>query len=73
MRITDADGMVSSFAYNGGDFIRALTTPYGTWHFSAGQIGTRRWLNLTDPDGHTSRVEFRHRAPGIPFSAPVVP
>ncbi|HET7307192.1 MAG TPA: RHS repeat-associated core domain-containing protein [Gammaproteobacteria bacterium] len=71
--ITDVIGMESQFTYDNGTFIRAMTTPYGTTHFASGQSGTTRWLEITDPDGHTERVEYRHSAPGIPFSASPVP
>lgn len=71
--ITDAIGMHSSFTYDSGTFITAMTTPYGTTQFAGGQSGTERWLEVTDPKGQKERVEFRHNAPGIPFSASPVP
>jgi RHS repeat-associated protein len=75
IRITDVIGMESSFAYGQGDFVDALTTPYGTTRFTFGQAGTQRWLEAEDPLGARERVEFRHQAPGISGSEPaaVVP
>ncbi|MHB8921606.1 MAG: RHS repeat protein, partial [Halothiobacillus sp.] len=71
--ITDVLGMQSQFTYNSGTFITALTTPYGTTQFASGDSGTERWLEITDPEGRKERVEFRHNAPGIPFSDYPVP
>ncbi|WP_097459093.1 RHS repeat-associated core domain-containing protein [Mangrovitalea sediminis] len=71
--ITDTIGMQSHLAYNSGTFITALTTPYGTTQFSAGQSGTDRWLTITDPKGNEEKVEYRHNAPGMPFSVSPVP
>jgi YD repeat-containing protein len=75
IRITDVIGMESSFAYGQGDFVNALTTPYGTTRFTFGQAGTQRWLEAEDPLGARERLEFRHQAPGIAGSEPgaVVP
>ncbi|TBW48869.1 hypothetical protein EZI54_20690 [Marinobacter halodurans] len=70
--ITDAVGMTSSFVYD-GTFIEKMVTPYGETRFSSGQSGTRRWLVVTDPEGHKERVEYRHSASGIPFSESKVP
>ncbi|MFC5582168.1 RHS repeat-associated core domain-containing protein [Rhodanobacter terrae] len=71
--ITDAIGMTSSVAYDGGTSITALTTPYGTSHFVTGQSGVQRWINITDADGNTSRMEFNELVPGVPFSESQVP
>lgn len=71
--ITDEIGLRSQFSYDSGTFITAMTTPYGTTSFSYGENGRQRWLNITDPKGQTERYEFRHDAPGIPFSLSVVP
>lgn len=71
--ITDAIGMRSEFAYDAGTFINAMTTPYGTTNFAYGASGSTRWIEITDPLGETERVEFRHGAPGIPFSDSPVP
>jgi RHS repeat-associated protein len=74
--ITDAIGITSQFTYDNGDFISALTTPYGTTRFTFGDLttnaslGSTRFLNITDALGHVSRVEFRQFAPGIPFADP---
>ncbi len=58
-----ADGGAPGDAY----FINALTTPYGVSSFSGGQdFSTEsRWLELTDPDGNTERVEYMPSATGI--------
>ena len=71
--ITDAVGMKSSFSYDAGTFINAMTTPYGTTQFAYGENGVQRWINITDPLGQTERVEYRHEAPGIPYSESQVP
>lgn len=66
--ITDVIGLTSSFHYNSSSLIDSMTTPYGTTTFVFGESGSTRWLNATDPLGHTERVEYRHQAPGIPYS-----
>ncbi|MHA6844620.1 RHS repeat-associated core domain-containing protein [Ralstonia syzygii] len=71
--ITDAIGMKSSFSYDAGTFINALTTPYGTTQFAYGENGTQRWINITNPQGQTERVEYAHAAPGISFTENQVP
>ncbi|MDA3877683.1 MAG: hypothetical protein PF483_11420, partial [Halothiobacillus sp.] len=71
--IADVLGMHSQFTYDSGTFITAMTTPYGTTQFAGGESGTERWLEITDPKGQKERVEFRHNAPGIPFSDSPVP
>lgn len=72
--ITDAVGMSSSVAYTGSsNSIEALTTPYGTTQFVTGQAGMQRWINITDPNGNTSRMEFANAVSGIPFSESQVP
>lgn len=71
--ITDVLGLQSKFTYGSGTFVSAMTTPYGTTQFAAGQSGTERWLNITDPQGNVERIEYRHGAPGIPFSVNPVP
>ena len=74
--ITDSLGIVSKFSYGPSDFISKLETPYGTTTFSYGDastdasLGTARVVNATDALGRTSRVEFRHAAPGISASTP---
>jgi RHS repeat-associated protein len=58
-KITDVIGITSSFTYGPGDFMTALTTPYGTTTFAMGEIGlNKRWLEATDPLGGQERVEF---------------
>jgi hypothetical protein len=45
-----------------------LTTPYGTTQFVYGDNGNQRYLQATDPLGHTERLEFVQRVASIPFS-----
>lgn len=72
--ITDMIGIQSQFTYlPESDSIDSLTTPYGTTHFVAGENGTNRWIEMTDPLGGKERVEYRDQAPGIGSSDPVVP
>lgn len=71
--VTDAIGMASGFGYDSGSTITALNTPYGTTLFAYGEDGYHYWLNTTDVRGNTSRYEFVHDAPGIPFSETEVP
>jgi RHS repeat-associated protein len=68
--ITDVIGIRSRFTYGGGDFIDTLTTPYGTSRFRSGESGVVRWLEMSDPEGATERIEFRNQTPGIPFTDP---
>jgi len=76
---TDTLGISSQFTYAAGDFIRAMTTPYGTTTFAYGDastdpnLGVTRWLTATDPSGRTSRVESTPLAPGVPTSESVTP
>jgi len=64
--ITDAVGNISQFTYDSGDFITAMTTPYGTTQFvastvndpSAGAGDRIRSLEITYPDGSKERVEY---------------
>ena len=77
--ITDMLGLTSSFVYGAGNFVNALTTPYGTTTFNFADrstnpsLGTTRILTATDPLGNTSRVEFNQAAPGIAAIEPVTP
>ena len=69
VRITDVIGMSSEFQYglnnvgtlNTYDFVRSMTTPYGTTIFQTGKgpynTTTNRWVQATDPLGGTERVE----------------
>ncbi|MGI0149421.1 MAG: hypothetical protein ACREDF_07820, partial [Thermoplasmata archaeon] len=62
IRVTDVLGMSSEFDYGASaDFIRSLTTPYGTTTFRTG-IGpnttTDRWVEATDPLGGTERAHY---------------
>ena len=68
--ITDVAGLISQFTYDSGDFITAMTTPYGTTTFAASTIGDPgpptdpgppgriRSLEITYPDGSKERVEY---------------
>ncbi len=56
--ITDVIGLVSSFDYGEGDFIEAMTTPYGTTTFAQFDEGRRFWIEATDPLGATERLEY---------------
>jgi RHS repeat-associated protein len=81
IKITDVIGLSSEFEYGANleyltgtlDFIRALTTPYGTTTFRSG-IGpydgynNNRWLEATDPLGGTERVEHILAASGVPLA-----
>jgi RHS repeat-associated protein len=68
---TDPVGIVSQFGYaTGSSFINSLITPAGEATFETGELGTNRWLNLTDPEGGIERVEYRDNAPGISASDP---
>lgn len=71
--IRDVLGMISSYHYGNADFIDQLTTPYGSTQFTYGDSSTNpgdsigRFLEITDPAGRRSRVEYTHSAP-IAFS-----
>jgi RHS repeat-associated protein len=69
--ITDTLGLTSQFTYDSGDFIQALTTPYGTTSFQKGGSEPQRWLVTTYPDGEKDRVEFLESSViGVPDSDP---
>lgn len=70
MKITDVIGLQSQFDYDTGDFIRAMTTPYGTTTFTRGEEGTTRFLEATDPLGDTERVEYRQGVTALEESDP---
>lgn len=64
--ITDVVGIQSQIGYlPGTDTVNTLTTPYGMTSFAAGENGTNRWIEITDPLGGKERVEYRDNAPGI--------
>lgn len=80
-KMTDVEGMSSSFSYDSGDFIKGLTTPYGTTSFTFGESGYTRWLHVTDPEGGEEYAQSMHDAsdyvgameleiPTLPQSAP---
>jgi len=59
--ITDAAGMTSTFTYTTGDFITAMTTPYGTTSFRhepGNTSATYRVIEAVDPVGGRERLEF---------------
>jgi RHS repeat-associated protein len=87
-KITDVIGIVSSFKYEttgvyqtGGvasvsfaDFIKALTTPYGTTTFSVGQNAhADEWLEAEDPLGGKERFEAWYGNLPISSSETIVP
>jgi RHS repeat-associated protein len=70
VKITDVIGISSEFEYGVNyeyltgttDFVRAMTTPYGTTTFRSGigpyaSVNNNRWVEATDPLGGTERVE----------------
>jgi RHS repeat-associated protein len=69
-QITDVLGLTSQLTYDASSLVNALTTPYGTTSFSFGGTGDQRFIQATDPLGHTERLEYRQIAPGLPFSDP---
>lgn len=72
--ITDVIGINSQFTYDAGDFVSAMTTPYGTTTFEKGENGPQRWLVTTYPNGDKDRVEFFESAYiGVPNAEPVIP
>lgn len=77
--ITDTIGLASRFTYGPGNFVNSLSTPYGQTKFEFADastnpaLGTRRLLQVTDPLGQISLIEYRHDAPGIAQTDPVAP
>ena len=80
--ITDVLGITSAYTYGTGDFINSLVTPYGTTTFTYGDsttdpslanLGSERFVTATDTLSRTSRVEFRHQAPGITSACNLLP
>lgn len=70
--ITDMIGIQSIFTYKAGtDFIEQLDTPYGTSRFEAGQTGTTRWIEMTDPELGKERVEYQQSTSGVGSNEPV--
>jgi RHS repeat-associated protein len=69
--IVDVLGLTSQVFYASSTFIEALQTPYGTSTFEFGDAGAIRWLEMTDAEGGTSRVEFNQQlSTGVPDSDP---
>jgi YD repeat-containing protein len=63
--VTDVIGMASRFVYRESDFIAALTTPYGTTAFRREPaVGASRFVEATDPESGTERIEFVFDGPG---------
>ncbi len=68
--ITDMGGLASSFSYETrsaylNTAITAMTTPYGTTTFARNipnlnvAFNGKRWIQATDPQGDSQRVEYR--------------
>ena len=76
-RIKDVVNIESSFVYGTTDpkFISSMTTAYGTSTFAtgAGTTAGDRWLELTDPLGHTERLETKTDAAGVADTPAAVP
>ncbi|MHB8253962.1 MAG: RHS repeat protein, partial [Acidiferrobacter sp.] len=65
---TDPLGMTSRYTYSGtSTTITALTTPYGTTQFQGTIVGDMRLLTITDPLGHTEKLEYIQDVSSIPF------
>lgn len=65
--------MTSEFAYDAGDFITTLTTPYGVTRFTKvdpNKTSTTRALETIYPDGDRDRVEYNQHTP-LAGSVPV--
>lgn len=66
-KITDVVGITSAFSYGPttqspdlpADFVNALTTPYGTHHYTTGQDSDGLWVEAEDPLGNHERMEFK--------------
>ena len=56
--ITDIIGIESQFTYGTGDFVSALTTPYGTTNFVQGGSGINLTLKITDPKGGVEFLQY---------------
>ncbi|HEY5895709.1 MAG TPA: RHS repeat-associated core domain-containing protein [Chthoniobacterales bacterium] len=57
-KITDTAGIVSEFTYGTGDFIKTLTTPYGSTQFVSTEVHSTRSLLVTDPMGGKEYLEM---------------
>jgi YD repeat-containing protein len=64
--VTDTVSMTSSFTYAAGDFIQAMTTPYGTTTFRQEPPFSVRRIEATDPAGGTERIEYHVSHPTLP-------
>ncbi len=71
----DVVGITSTFQYDAG-FLHQLTTPYGKTTFffdqNFGDIGTGRSIDIFDPEGGHSRVEYNQNV-NYPFSDSMIP
>lgn len=66
-KITDVITMTSAFIYETADFIKSLTTPYGTTSFSTGDLdGGHIWIEAVDPLGGRERAEYQSGGAPIP-------
>jgi RHS repeat-associated protein len=73
VRITDVIGIRSEFEYGSSDFVKALTTPYGTTLFAttSGINGHVDYgISATDPVGGTERLDWVLTNPNVPASEP---
>jgi YD repeat-containing protein len=68
--ITDVIGLTSAFTYSSGDFVAALTTPYGKTVFRRNPSQYSQWIEATDPLGGTERLEFWLQDSTLPSSLP---
>ncbi len=72
VRITDVMGMSSEFRYS-GDFVAAMTTPYGTTQFHTednnGEAGHSRMIEAVDPLGGREHLVYAAGVTGGPGSS----
>ncbi|RPH39661.1 MAG: RHS repeat protein, partial [Planctomycetota bacterium] len=68
--ITDVMGLTSSFDYD-GDFVRALTTPYGVTRFRITTNGADRSIEISDALGGRERLDFRVQSAAARDPAPL--
>lgn len=68
--LTDPVNIISRFTYS-GDFLKTLSTPYGTTTFNTSETASMKAIEATDPLGATERLEVRAYEPN--FSQPSIP
>jgi YD repeat-containing protein len=75
--VTDVIGMTSRFTYGAGDFITAMTTPYGTTAFrhepDPTQTAVFGRIEATDPMGGTERLEYHIQTNQVSTTESAVP